>query len=471
VAAPVRNQLAIGATLLAIGVLAGCGGSSHTGASATTAPATPAAPTTGPPTTAAQSRAGGWVTYGHDAQRTGVDPTSPPAGSVGPAWTTPALDGAVYAQPLVVGATVIVATENNTVYAFEAATGTERWVRHLGAPVPGSALPCGNIDPSGITSTPVVDTERGVVWAVSFSLPAQHLLWGLSLTSGAVISSRDVDPPGANVLAEQQRGALVMVGSRVYVPYGGLFGDCSNYHGWVVGMSTSIPSSPAKVTYETPTARSAIWAPPGPVAAADGSIYVATGNGLPVDVAGQSDTVLRLSPSLEVQSTFTPADYVRLSATDADLGSTSPALLPDGLVFQIGKEGVGYVLHAAELGGVGGEAASARICDGGFGGTAVDGDVVFVSCYDGLYAIRVSPKPALLVSWSVRSVRPGPPTVAGGVVWVVDKSGALAGFSESSGSRVYRHSLSVAGSFPSPAAAGGRLFVPDGNRVAAFGGV
>ena len=45
------------------------------------------------------------------------------------------------------------------------------------------------------------------------------------------------------------------------------------------------------------------------------------------------------------------------------------------------------------------------------------------------------------------------------------------GFSESTGAPVYRHSLSVAGSFPSPAAAGGRLFVPDGNRVAAFGGV
>jgi outer membrane protein assembly factor BamB len=366
---------------------------------------------------------------------------------------------------------VIVATENNTVYAFDAATGNQRWMRHLATPVPGSALPCGNIDPSGITSTPVVDTERGVVWAVSFSLPARHLLWGLTLSSGAVMSSRDVDPAGANVLAEQQRGALVMVGSRVYVPYGGLFGDCSTYHGWVVGMSTQDPSSPAQVTYETPTARSAIWAPPGPVAAPDGSIYVATGNGLPVDVAGQSDSVLRLSPSLEVQSTFTPANYVRLSATDADLGSTSPALLPNGLVFQIGKEGVGYVLHATALGGVGGEAASARICEGGFGGTAVDGNVIFVSCYDGLYAVRVTAQPALVVSWSARSVRPGPPMVAGGVVWVVDKSGALAGFSESTGAPVYRHSLSVAGSFPSPAAAGGRLFVPDGNRVAAFGGV
>jgi outer membrane protein assembly factor BamB len=388
-----------------------------------------------------------------------------------PAWTTPRLDGAVYAQPLVVGTTLLVATENNTVYAFDATTGAKRWARHLGSPVPGSELPCGNIDPSGITGTPVVDTGRGVVWVVSFSLPAGHVLWGLSLARGAIVSSRPVDPPGAKVVAQQERGALAIGGSTVYVPYGGLYGDCSDYHGWVVGMSTTNPGSATRLTYMTPTARSAIWAPPGPVVDPAGSVYVATGNGLPVDVAGQSDSVLRLSPALAVQSTFTPANFVSLSASDRDLGSTSPALLQNGLVFQIGKEGVGYLLHAADLGGVGGEAASARICAGGFGGTAVDGSLVFVSCFDGLYAVRVLAAPALSVAWSVTSVRPGPPTVAGGAVWVIDRAGALVGFSESTGRQVYRYPLNVAGSFPSPAAGGGRLFAPDGDRVVVFEGV
>jgi outer membrane protein assembly factor BamB len=388
-----------------------------------------------------------------------------------PAWTTPRLDGAVYAQPLVVGSTLLVATENNTVYAFDPSTGAQQWVRHLAAPVPGSALPCGNIDPSGITGTPVVDTGRRVVWVVSFSLPAGHTLWGLSLASGAVVSSRHVDPPGAKVVAQQQRGALAMYGSTVYVPYGGLYGDCSDYHGWVVGMSTANPGSGAQLTYVTPTARSAIWAPPGPVVDPAGSIYVTTGNGLPVDVAGQSDSVLRLSPSLAVQSTFTPANFASLSASDRDLGSTSPALLPNGLVFQIGKEGVGYLMHAADLGGVGGEATSARICAGGFGGTVVDGSLLIVSCFDGLYAVRVSDAPAMTVVWSDTSVRPGPPIVAGGAVWVMDRAGALVGFSESAGRQVYRYPLSVAGSFPSPAAGGGRLFAPDGDRVAVFEGI
>jgi outer membrane protein assembly factor BamB len=371
----------------------------------------------------------------------------------------------------VVGSTLMVATENDTVYAFDVVTGAQKWVRHLGTPVPGSALPCGNINPSGITSTPAVDAAHRVVWVVSFSLLAGHTLWGLSVAGGAVVSSRNVDPPGADVVAQQQRGALVMDGSTVYVPYGGLFGDCSDYHGWVVGMSTDNPSSLTKLTYETPTARSAIWAPPGPVVDPAGSIYVATGNGLPVDVAGQSNSVLRLSPALAVQSTFTPSNFAALSATDRDLGSTSPTLVPGGFVFQIGKEGVGYLLRAGNLGGVGGEATSARICDGGFGGTAVDGEVVFLSCFQGLYAVRISAGPALTVDWSAPNVRPGPPIVAGGVVWVIDKAGSLVGFSESAGKEVYDHALHVAGSFPSPAAADGRLFAPDGDRVAVFGGV
>jgi hypothetical protein len=198
---------------------------------------------------------------------------------------------------------------------------------------------------------------------------------------------------------------------------------------------------------------------------------VTTGNGLPVDVPGQSDSVLRLSPSLSVESTFTPRNFASLSASDLDLGSTSPALLPNGLVFQIGKQGVGYLLRAADLGGVGGEAKSAHVCDGGFGGTAVDGDVVFVSCFQGLYAVRVTAGPSLAVVWSTPHVRPGPPIVAGGDVWVIDKGGALVGFSEAGGKEVYTHALDVAGSFPSPAAASGRLFAPDGNRLTVFGGV
>ena len=382
----------------------------------------------------------------------------------------------MYAQPLVVGSAVIVATEGDTVYALDVSTGSQRWVRHLAAPVPGSSLPCGNIDPSGITGTPVADPARGLLWVVSFSLPSGHTLWSVALASGAVISSRNVDPPGADRRAEQQRGALLMDGSTVYVPYGGLYGDCSDYHGWVVGMSTSAVTSATQLTYETPTARSAIWAPPGPVLGTDGSLFLATGNGIPVDVAGDSNSVVRLSPSLAVEGSFTPANYASLSAADQGLGSTSPAILPGGLVFQVGKQGVGYLLRGTALGGLAGQRASSQICGGGFGGTAVDGESVFVACYDGLFAVSVSAgadgsRPRLAPVWSARGVRPGPPMVAGGAVWAVDKGGALVGFAETTGTEIYRQSIGVAGSFASPAAANGRLFAPDSDRITAFQGI
>jgi PQQ enzyme repeat len=70
-------------------------------------------------------------------------------------------DGNVYAQPLYVeggpnGPVIIAVTESNNVYALNATTGTVIWVRNLGRPVT-SGLPCGNINPVGITGTPVID--------------------------------------------------------------------------------------------------------------------------------------------------------------------------------------------------------------------------------------------------------------------------------------------------------------------------
>ena len=110
----------------------------------------------------AAARAGvpSWTTYHHDGARSGVDPDSTSPVAPTQVWqTSPALDGKVYAEPLVYRSTVYVATENDTVYALNAANGAIVWTRHLGAPVPGSSLPCGNVDPVGITSTPVFDAR------------------------------------------------------------------------------------------------------------------------------------------------------------------------------------------------------------------------------------------------------------------------------------------------------------------------
>lgn len=456
-----------GLALVVLGTLA---------ALAACSPPTPQVRTPEPTLPIVISGSAAWTAYNHDAARSGVDPSSPPLGHVARAWTSPVLDGAVYAQPLVVGRSVIVATEGDTVYSLSEASGRIQWSRHLGTPLNGSALPCGDINPSGITGTPVVDPAHGIVWAVTFSTPGRHTLWGLRLSSGAVVSHRIADPPGSDPLVQQQRGALAFEGSTVYIPYGGLYGDCGDYHGWVVGLSTDV-GDPAMLTYETPTAREGgIWAPPGPVIAADGSIFVSTGNGSPVNVVDNSDSVLRLSPSLRLEASFTPSNFVRLSEDDLDLGSTSPSLVSPGLIFQIGKQGVGYVLSASSLGGVGGELASTRVCDGAYGGTAVDGDLVAVPCVNGLFVLRLTGgvsggPPGIKVAWRAIGPRLGSPVFAGGDVWAVDRSGHLAGYEAATGSVNFRSSLHPASSFPTLSAASGLLFVPSGDQIVSFRGI
>jgi hypothetical protein len=317
----------------------------------------------------------------------------------------------------------------------------------------------------------------GSLWLVTFtSKPTfQHRLWELDLGDGNVVTSRPIDASGSDPRAQQQRGALTLLGSRVYVPFGGLYGDCSDYKGRVVGAP--VAGSAPLVSFTTPNQRQAgIWAPAGESVVA-GSLYVATGNGTPFDQVDDSDSVLRLSQGLTVESRFTPSDFKYLSYDDQDLGSTAPALLPGDLVFQVGKQGVGYVLDGARLGGTGGQLTSQRVCEGGFGGDAVDGNTVVFSCYTSLRALRITPgkrgaAPVMQTLWSVTGISPGPPIIAGGVVWDVSRSGMLSGYQLRTGLRVFSAPTArVVTDFPSLSASGSRLVVPEGREVVSYTGV
>ena len=63
---------------------------------------------------------------------------------------------------------MIVATESNNVYALDETSGKVVWQQLIGNPMPLSQLPCGNIDPMGITGTPVIDPASA---ACSISMP------------------------------------------------------------------------------------------------------------------------------------------------------------------------------------------------------------------------------------------------------------------------------------------------------------
>ena len=119
-----------------------------------------------------------------------------------------ALDGAVYASPIVVGGVVVAATEHDTVYAFDG-SGRQVWKRNLGRPSPAGERPCGNIDPLGITGTPIYDPGSRLLY-VSPELggPSRHELVAIRIDDGTVAWRRSIDLPGTETRAMQERGAL-----------------------------------------------------------------------------------------------------------------------------------------------------------------------------------------------------------------------------------------------------------------------
>jgi len=416
-----------------------------------------------------------WTTFGHDQLRHGADTYSPTVAafrSVRRHWSSAALDGAVYGQPLIAGPTVIAATEADSVYAFSAASGATRWRTNLGTPVRGGDLPCGDIDPSGITSTPVIDMAAGTVWVVAFVQPVHHELVALDLVTGAVRSRRTIDPPGSDAHDEQQRGALLLAGGVVYVPYGGLYGDCVNYHGWIVGARTG--GTGTLLSWQVPSGREAgIWAPGGVVADTAGNVFAATGNSDSSTTFDDGNAVVRLNASLQVVDWFAPSDWASLNAHDADLGSVSPALVGPNLsdIFQIGKTGLGYLLSAGSLGHVGDAPFSGRVCGGAFGATAYADPVLYVPCTDGIRAVTIGPGLSFHVRWKGPGSQPGSPIVAGGYVWYLDgSSGSLVGLDPATGSTRFRLTAGSVVHFASPAAGDGLVIAAAGGRIEAFGG-
>jgi outer membrane protein assembly factor BamB len=416
-------------------------------------PAVTVAPATAPGSRANLS-ATDWPAYHRDAARTGVAPAQPAAGRLAIAWQRH-LDGAVYGQPLVVGSTVIAATEGDSVYALDRTSGRVRWHVRLGAPVPLSKLPCGDISPLGITGTPVYDPTTGLVYAVAETAGYHHMLAGIAVGSGKLSFLRNIPTPDGHPRADQQRAALTLDRGRVYVAFGGLFGDCGPYRGSIVGIPVS--GHGALVSYRVPTAREAgMWEAGGPVAGPDGTIYIAAGNGAatapPWDY---SDSVTSLTPALRRTGAFAPTTWPADNASDLDLGSSSPALLSDGQILTVGKRGAGYLLNAGHLTGVGSQVAKAPVCPS-FGGMAVLGTVVYVPCAGGGMAAVSTSGSRIKVLWRGPAAAEGSPVLGGGAVWVPDwNAGVLYELSPASGRIQHRIGLgSPLPHFASPSLSG-----------------
>lgn len=420
-----------------------------------------------------------WTVYHGKAAGTGVAAGISSVDTSSPAWTSPALDGQVYGEPLVYSGKVYVATETDVVYALSATNGSIVWSTHVADPVPSHYLPCGDIDPYlGITGTPVIDPARRELFAVADEYiddKPSHVLVGIDTASGAIQMHQDVDPPGADPAALLQRTGLNLDGGQVVFGMGGNYGDCASYRGRVVAAPES-GGNPLFFSVDAAPSESqgAIWMGGGaPAVAGNGNIWVSTGNGSvhsPGGAYDDSDAALELSPTLRLIQFFAPSDWPENNAADLDM-SVVPVLLQNGEVLLAGKSRIVYLLDGAKLGGVGGQLASTGpVCDQDIdGGSAALGDVVYLPCTSGTVAVRASASPASLkLLWS-SGTGGGPPIVAAGLVWTIGSNGVLYGLNPSTGAVRQRADVgSVANHFPTPSVGDGLLLAPTANGVVAF---
>src|ERR1700675_471347 len=188
----------------------------------------PAAPQAAHVHSALAASTGAWTEYHRDDAHTGADPTLPLMSGVTTGWTSAAMDGQVYAEPLISNGVVYAATLNNTVYAFNQATGALLWSKNVGSPQT-SGWGCGNISSTGILDTPVIDPAANriyVVAEITGTTPTYHL-FGLDLMNlGNIVLDVPVAPTGFDWSIQQERGALAFHNGYVYIPFGGRNGDC-----------------------------------------------------------------------------------------------------------------------------------------------------------------------------------------------------------------------------------------------------
>jgi outer membrane protein assembly factor BamB len=430
----------------------------------------------------------------------------------------PNFRGHLYAQPLYwhppgrPAGVLIVASESNTVSAIDAINGNTLWSRDLGAPEPLSAFPCGNIGPLGITGTPVIDQASATLYLEAMireRTGPHHRLFALALADGATRPGWPVDV--AAVLrgigqdfdphVQNQRAALILLNGNVYVGYGGFYGDCGDYHGWVVGVSETNPQH--VVAWRTRARGGAVWAPGG-IASADGALFVSTGNTMDARDWSDGEAVLRLAPDLHhsdgTRDFFAPGDWRALDDRDADLGGSNPLLFdlpraPDGqpVVLALGKDARAYLLDRRNLGGIGGALVAERVATYPIRTSPVffaSGDAAFVAfegrgarCPTGQHGdltelrIAAGKPPVMDTAWCGAMSGAGSPIVtttdgrANPVVWILGAEGddKLHGFRGDTGEALYT-SPPLAGlrHFQTLIAADNRLYVGADGRLYAF---
>ncbi|MEO8910646.1 MAG: hypothetical protein ABI408_10530 [Gemmatimonadaceae bacterium] len=318
----------------------------------------------------------------------------------GLAFTLP-VDDQVYAQPLVIGHVsmngayhnvVIVATVNNTVYAFDGDNGTLYWQKNYSAP---GMRPPSRLDMTGacsgtytdfsgqigIVGTPVIDGATGTIYFVARSTSGTSFvqyLHAVNIADGSDVLgspmqitatySGNGDGSVNGVITfdaqrQNQRQGLTLLNGTVYVTFSSHC-DWGPYHGWILGYDASTLQQ--RIVYnDTPNGSAGgLWeSGAGMAADAEGNLYVVASNGTvgdsvagdPTDLTNRGESALKLTPAgstLRVASYFTPYNYVYLNNYDLDYGGTGALLIPNSNLYLTGgKDGNLYLLNKDDMGG------------------------------------------------------------------------------------------------------------------------
>jgi hypothetical protein len=423
--------------------------------------------------------------------------------------------GNVYAQPLYIEdgpggkAMIIAVTESNNVYALDAITGSVIWQRNVGTSVTSSNLPCGNINPLGITGTPIVNLASRSLFFDAMTTPdggttKEHLIFSLNVDTGAINSNWPVRVNATAVSGsttfdssvQNERGAPGIVNNILYVPYGGHWGDCGTYHGWLIGVPIN---NPASVTaWATPASRGGAWSVGG--VASDGTNpFIATGNTSGASTWGGGEAIIRFQsgPAFTglTNDYWSPTNWKSLDNSDTDIGGSGPLLVdvpgatPSSFVVSLGKDGNAYLLDRGNLGGVSAPVAQLHVAGNEIiqaaatYRTSIGTYVAFRDSSGMVTALRINPTNLATITkvWNVSQNGRGSPFVTSTdgtnnvIVWVVGSEGdqRLHGYDGDTGNVVFggggtNELMTGTRRYNTGIAVHGRIYLTSDNKVYSF---
>jgi outer membrane protein assembly factor BamB len=510
--------------LMAVFVLPGCaadksaapnGGQDETSTSSASASTTQ-------PEGAGQEQSGDWPRFGFDTARSEVNPESSPTtpstvSNLHQLWHTE-LPGVADSSPILLHGlsfsdetrdALYVTTRDGQLVALDAADGTVLWSRQPSEPTTTNPSPHAR---SSITnSSPVADSSQQYVYSYGLdgSLHKYVATTGEEVKEGAWPAQITRIPE-----TEKESSALNIAGERIYATTSGYFGDAPPYQGHLLSIDSSngeadvFNSLCADASHllskdECQSDESGIWARGGAVVdPTTGEVFITTGNGpYDADNAGHDygDSILKLSPDgLQLLDSYTPKTYQQLDETDADLGSTAPALLPriseskiPLLLVQGGKDKELRLINRQDMSGAGGGAGHVggelqQIESAGCGTftqpvvwTDTDNQVwVIVAGTCGIDAYQVvtddTGTPSLKLVWQTDD-KTTTPVLSGGVLFAA-ASGAVLALDPSSGRHLWSSTQGDAGGtigdihWESPIVLGGSLYITDeSGTISAYG--